>query len=241
MSLSMVSKKIRSGAYLLFAGLISLSSIPETANAFGPSGFAKDLGSDIVRMLEQERTLAPFASVVFCMKTPDQCRKVGGPDTMALDMERGAQLFKVNSAVNRSIRPVNDRSGTDDWEVDVKSGDCEDFALTKRKQLIDLGWSSASLRIAVALTSGGEGHAVLIAKTSVGDLVLDNRTGAIKDWRNTDLRFLMVQSRENPKQWQKIGQAAKLVAYGLKKGRTTTAAVKRVVPVVRQASDIGNY
>lgn len=241
MSLPVVSKKIRSNFCVLVSAVIAFSSAPEVARAFGPSGVPKEFGSDVVRMLEQEGTLAPFASVVFCMKAPEQCRKVGGQSIMDLDAERGAQLSRVNSTVNRSIRPVNDRSGTDDWEVDVKSGDCEDFALTKRKQLIELGWSSSSLRIAVALTSSGEGHAVLIAKTSAGDLVLDNRTSAIMDWRKTDLRFLKVQSRDNPKQWQNVGQKAKLVASAPKKVRTVTATLRRMDPVLRQASDIGNY
>ncbi|MNL69638.1 hypothetical protein D3C87_1945270 [compost metagenome] len=55
--------------------------------------------------------------------------------------------------------------------------------------------------MAVARTRSGEGHAVLVVKTSKGDLVLDNRSSAIKPWRSTDLRWVKIQSGDNPKRW----------------------------------------
>ena len=104
-----------------------------------------------------------------------------------------------------SIRPVNDRPDQGDvWQVNVKSGDCEDFALTKRDHLIAMGWSPRALRIAVTKTPYGEGHAVLVVKTDQGDLVLDNRTNAIKGWKDTDLRWLMIQSGDNPRVWYEL-------------------------------------
>jgi predicted transglutaminase-like cysteine proteinase len=160
-----------------------------------------------MRIVEGDRKLAPFASVVFCMQQPDQCKDTGGGEIVELDAAHRAQLIGVNRSVNRSIRPVNDPTGSDVWSVDVTEGDCEDYALTKRGHLIALGWSSRALRIAVARTSSGEGHAVLIAKTSDGDLVLDNRTGRIKDWRSTDLHWVMFQSARSPQQWVSLGRA----------------------------------
>jgi len=123
----------------------------------------------------------------------------------------------------------------------VKQGDCEDFALTKRKKLIEMGWSSRSLRIAVALTGRGEGHAVLIAKTSEGDLVLDNRTSAIKDWRRTDLQLVMLQSKDNPQQWYNVGSGRDQLVASAKDEAPATAEVKPMGEAPRQASDIGFY
>jgi predicted transglutaminase-like cysteine proteinase len=185
--------------------LLSVIAMPTASFAVGPAGQARSFGGTVTRIIEGDRTLAPFASVVFCMQQPDQCKDNGGADIVTLDANRKAELINVNASVNRSIRPVNDAPGTDVWSVDVKEGDCEDYALTKRKHLLALGWSSRALRIAVATTPSGEGHAVLIAKTSDGDLVLDNRTGRIKDWRSTDLHWVMFQSERGPQQWVSLG------------------------------------
>ncbi len=88
--------------------------------------------------------------------------------------------------------------------MNVTAGDCEDFALTKRDHLIAMGWSPKALRIAVTKTPYGEGHAVLVVKTDQGDLVLDNRSNAIKGWKDTDLRWLMIQSGDNPRVWYEL-------------------------------------
>jgi predicted transglutaminase-like cysteine proteinase len=181
--------------------VLSIVAMPAVSLAAGPAGQARGIGGAVTRIIEGDRALAPFASVVFCVQQPDQCKDTGGADIVMLDAAHKAELVSVNASVNRSIRPVNDPAGTDVWSVDVTEGDCEDYALTKRKHLLALGWSSRALRIAVARTSSGEGHAVLIAKTSEGDLVLDNRTGRIKDWRSTDLHWVMFQSERGPQQW----------------------------------------
>lgn len=181
--------------------LLAMMALPTASFAAGAAGLASGFGNSVTRMMEGDRTLAPFASVVFCMQLPDQCQNTGGPDIVDLDADHKAQLISINSSYNHSIRPQNDAPGTDVWSVDVKAGDCEDYALTKRKHLLAMGWPSRALRIAVALTPYGEGHAVLVAKTSQGDFVLDNRTDKIKDWRATDLHWLKIQTRDNPQQW----------------------------------------
>ena len=43
-------------------------------------------------------------------------------------------LKSVNNRVNRAIAPRGDRR--DEWAINVSSGDCEDYALTKRAALI---------------------------------------------------------------------------------------------------------
>ncbi|MBB4294159.1 putative transglutaminase-like cysteine proteinase [Rhizobium leguminosarum] len=197
-------RKITIGTKAAFVAATAVVAATSPLNATGLSALTRDSGNSLVRIGEGPKTLAPFASVVFCMQHKDQCVNTGGPLIMVLDKNRKSQLISVNTSVNHTIRPLNDKPGADVWSVDVTAGDCEDFALTKRKKLMQLGWSSQSLKIAVAITNNGEGHAVLIAKTSEGDLVLDNRFNAIKDWRKTDLRWVMAQIGDNPKYWAKV-------------------------------------
>lgn len=186
--------------------LASLLVVP-TAHADGPAGVARGLKTApaFTYITEKRRTAAPFAHVMFCAKYPDECTAHGDASEILLSPFADKQLRAVNASVNRSIRPVDERPGQGDvWQVNVKSGDCEDFALTKRDHLIAMGWSSKALRIAVAKTPIGKGHAVLVVATDRGDLVLDNRTNAIMNWRDTDLSWLMIQSGENPRIWYEL-------------------------------------
>ena len=64
-------------------------------------------------------------------------------------------------------------------------GDCEDYALLKQKLLIERGWPSSSLLMTVVRDEKGEGHAVLTARTSQGDFVLDNKVEAVKLWNRS--------------------------------------------------------
>jgi predicted transglutaminase-like cysteine proteinase len=180
----------------------------QVAEAAGPAGFARDLKTSkgVQFIVARRPTLAPFAYVKFCRKNPGDCVGGRGSEIVELTAARNSQLQRVNASINRSIRARVDSPGVggDVWEVGVSEGDCEDFALTKRRELVALGWSPRSLRIAVAYTGSGEGHAVLVVKTSKGDLVLDNRTSSIKNWRRTDLRWVKIQSGDNPRMWHAI-------------------------------------
>lgn len=183
-----------------FASLLAVPS----ANADDPAGVARGLKTAPAfnYITEKRRTAAPFAHVMFCAKYPDECAAHGNASEIVLSPVADKQLHAVNASVNRSIRPVDERPGQGDvWQVNVTSGDCEDFALTKRDHLIAMGWSSKALRIAITKTPSGKGHAVLVVRTDRGDLVLDSRMNTIMNWRDTDLRWLMIQSGENPRIW----------------------------------------
>lgn len=188
----------------LFSALAFVTgAAPATSYASGVGGYARGVESSVQRILEGRYTLAPFASVAFCMKNKDQCVDAGGEATVMLTDDRRQEISSVNSGINRAIKPRNDADDDDSWEVDVTAGDCEDYALTKRKHLLALGWPSRALRIAVATTPSGEGHAVLIVRTSDGDLVLDNRSSKIREWTKSDLRWIKMQG-SNPQVWVEI-------------------------------------
>lgn len=108
-------------------------------------------------------------------------------------------LNKINQQVNRDVKKANDIDlyGQEEyWAlprlVDGKLyGDCEDFALEKRRQLVAAGVPETALSLAVAVTARGEGHAVLMVSTKSGDWVLDNLTPWATPW--TDLNYHWVQ------------------------------------------------
>jgi predicted transglutaminase-like cysteine proteinase len=97
----------------------------------------------------------------------------------------------------------------DEWDLPKDRSDCEDFAILKKSELIRLGWPRSALLLTVA-RRGGEGHTVLTVRTSEGDLVLDNRTLAIRDWSRTPYRYFARQSQSNGKLWERIGSARQI-------------------------------
>jgi predicted transglutaminase-like cysteine proteinase len=147
----------------------------------------------------QAATPAPLGYQLMCLKTPTAC-KGGGVATMSLSASDMAILKRVNSAVNGSIVPRPDAPGADVWTVGAKTGDCEEFAIAKRQSLIKLGFAPSALRLAYVKTRSGEGHAVLIIKSAIGDLVLDNLTSTIKPLSQSGLRLISMASA-NPLKW----------------------------------------
>ena len=151
----------------------------------------------------------PSAFKAFCAKEKALCSTRGDAKVVDLTASRKAELSRVNASVNRRIRERSDLSSTgkdDYWGVPTKYGDCEDFAILKKRELMKLGWPASALLLTV-VTLGGEGHTVLTVRTSAGDLVLDNRTSAIKDWSRTGYRYFARQSQSDGKSWERIGSA----------------------------------
>ena len=142
-------------------------------------------------------TLPPFSFVKYCVENPRYCEKSAVEQTT----DDYALLNKINILVNHTMESVDEPNGQDVWHSNGKSGDCEDFALTKRKMLIDLGIPQSALRIATAYTNEGLGHAVLVVKTKKGNLVLDNLTDDIKIWNKTALHWIKIQSETDPRIW----------------------------------------
>ncbi len=142
---------------------------------------------------------APLAYQIFCMRHPAQCQT----DSLAkvVSTNRVMALLKsVNLSVNRAIRYTNDRG--DVWSVNVASGDCEDYALTKRWRLIRAGLPAGALRMAIAYTEKGEGHAILVVRTTAGELVLDNRRNTIIPRNHIGYRMVSMASSD-PRVWNK--------------------------------------
>ena len=128
--------------------------------AFNPGDFGKRI---------QRQGITPPQYIAFCRNNASDC-KAGGKSTEKYTSDLRMTLEKVNSRVNRAIKP---REETNDvWSVNVSQGDCEDYALTKRRQLIRAGVSPSALRMASVITQQGVGHAVLLVNTDRGQFVL---------------------------------------------------------------------
>jgi predicted transglutaminase-like cysteine proteinase len=124
------------------------------------------------------------------------------PAQLALTAERMAELQRVNSYVNDTVTEISDleQYGREDvWTLPTSGkGDCEDFALLKRKLLVQRGWPASALSISVGATSQGEAHAVLTVSTDRGEYVLDNLTSSILPPSQTGHVF---HSRQSGRGW----------------------------------------
>jgi predicted transglutaminase-like cysteine proteinase len=147
---------------------------------------------------------APAGFVSFCLRFPDQCMTPkNAPATVALSPAQWLQLQEVNQVVNLAIKPMDDQrhyGRAEYWNIPTDGfGDCEDYALTKRRDLIADGLPAPALRIAVVLTQRNESHAILTVATDHGDYVLDNLSNAIQSWDQTGYQWI---ERQDPaKAW----------------------------------------
>lgn len=118
-----------------------------------------------------------------------------------------ARLEKLTRSVNRAIKPKSDLDlyGRQEfWTYPVNAGDCEDYALAKRRALMEDGISASDLLLTVLKRPNGDGHAVLTVRTDVGDVILDNLTDAVLNWDETAYRYLKRQAIDDSGRWVSI-------------------------------------
>ena len=159
----------------------------------------------------------PIGHYEFCKQNPKECTYAGGDaGAIILNQDSWKTILNINYTVNTTIKPMTDMElyGVEEkWAIPTTAGDCEDFALLKRKELIDAGFSPSDLLMTVVLQPNGEGHAVLTVRTDRGDFVLDNMRNKVKLWSETEYTFLKRQSADDPARWVKI-QDGRAVAVG---------------------------
>jgi predicted transglutaminase-like cysteine proteinase len=153
--------------------------------------------------------LPPFAHTRFCLIYPTECRVHGFPfrgGAIALTASRRAELVRINAEINRAIRPQRSFESTADekWLIAPPFGDCNDYAVTKRHQLLMRGWPARALLLAEVVVPSGEHHLVLVVRTREGDMVADNLDLAIRLWTETRYRWVRIQSPANPLLWWTI-------------------------------------
>jgi predicted transglutaminase-like cysteine proteinase len=191
---------------LLTGGLI-VGHTPSTAGAMQST--AAPIGKE---------TSVPYGWVDFCQRYRGEC---DGPELTSIDVNLTPKAMKeierVNQWVNANINPMSDMEHwgvVDQWDYPTDGkGDCEDYALLKRKLLIDEGLPRQALLMTVVKDLNNEGHAVLMVKTNKGDFVLDNMRDDVRPWTQTGYRFVKRQSQSDQNVWVSIGAPTEAPAY----------------------------
>ncbi len=153
------------------------------------------------------RTSIPIGYYEYCRSDPKNCSEPAEPNVVKLSRDRWRQIVEINSSVNTSIKPMTDLQifGVEEyWTLPEKAGDCEDYALLKRKMLAEQGFPLGSLLMTVGYNRDGGGHAVLTVSTDMGDYILDNLEEKVLLWRDAEITYSKRQSQYNPNTWEDL-------------------------------------
>ena len=152
----------------------------------------------------------PIGWVEFCTEYPRECDgKLLEARDVVLTPKAWKDLVRINKLVNEQIKPMTD---LEHWGVverwsypDDGYGDCEDYALLKRRMLMEAGWPREALLMTVVRERNGSGHAILTVKTDKGEFILDNQEDQILLWSETGYRFVKRQSQTDANAWVALG------------------------------------
>jgi predicted transglutaminase-like cysteine proteinase len=181
----------------------TLAALPSASNSIVNMGLAKPI----------------LGWVKFCEKFPSECVvNLAEPELIELTPQVWKTIVSVNQRVNSSVKAITD---ADHWGIvdvwgfpDNGKGDCEDYQLLKRRLLSESGLPRRAMRMTVVIDELGEGHAVLVIRTTQGDYVLDNKTSSIQPWHRTGYVFVKRESQDTVG-WVSLG--------GITSSPTTTA------------------
>jgi predicted transglutaminase-like cysteine proteinase len=188
-------------------------------------------------LLRRRKRLAPFQHVRFCLRYPDDCSSnLTEDERIVLTGENSEMLDRVNLGVNADIAPVYKNYGKnlqETWTIAPFTGDCNDYAVTKRHELLGSGLPAKALRLAVVKTKSGNGHLVLVVATTKGDLVLDSLADAIVPWQRTNYQWVKIQSASDARIWHGIKASGASVSPADRKlrvaGRPSTSILSAAV------------
>ncbi|MEO3999143.1 transglutaminase-like cysteine peptidase [Mesorhizobium sp. CAU 1732] len=165
----------------------------------------------------------PVGHYDFCRRTPQECTSTRQAAPVNLTRELWTKIVEVNNLVNTMITPRTDMEiwGVEEyWSYPVDGvGDCEDYALEKRRRLIQAGVPVSNLLITVVRQPNGDGHAILTVNTSMGDFVLDNLEPRVMAWSETDYQFLKRQSARHAGMWVSIDDGRNVLVGSVSSNR----------------------
>ncbi|MFC3643556.1 transglutaminase-like cysteine peptidase [Aquibium oceanicum] len=159
-------------------------------------------------MMTGSLTSQPIGHYEFCKRNASECA-IRSRDVTPLKMssELLRRLEKLTVSVNQAVKPKSDLElyGQEEyWTYPVDAGDCEDYALAKRRVLMEGGISASNLLLTVLRRPNGDGHAVLTVRTDGGDIVLDNLTDTVLNWDETGYTYLKRQAIDHTGRWVSI-------------------------------------
>jgi len=192
--------------------MLGFLSTTTTASAYMSVTLGQDAASPFMK--EFGRSLPPIGHVSFCRSNPADCERTGPKRaTVELSLKRKADLRAVNDLVNRMVRPVSDMTlygRIEHWTYPDGMGDCEDYVLLKQRLLMERGWPKSALLITVVRDENNDGHAVLTARTTGGDYLLDNKRAEIMTWNESPYTFIKRQSDSDPRNWVSLTRPGRI-------------------------------
>ena len=143
----------------------------------------------------------------YCKRIPSECLRNGEePQQIILDEKTEWSLNRINKSINARIQPISDKDqyGQEEfWTIPemgkdgIVRGDCEDYVLTKKKELALKGVPLAAMMIVIVRDLNDQGHAVLAVRTDKGDMILDNLNDELRLPAQTGYKFLKATSLGN--------------------------------------------
>ncbi|MCI4662397.1 MAG: transglutaminase-like cysteine peptidase [Neomegalonema sp.] len=161
-------------------------------------------------MAEGSAMKGPRGFYELCQREPETCpvpAENRGPVMVRLSDAAMKALDWVNRQTNAAFEPVTDIKAhgvSDLWQMPSITADCEDYVIAKRAALIARGWPAEALLIGVVKGTLSPYHAVLIVRTDLGDLVLDNMRDDILGWTQSGYEWVVRQSQRDPYIWVRI-------------------------------------
>ncbi|GAB1582258.1 transglutaminase-like cysteine peptidase [Phyllobacterium phragmitis] len=181
---------------------------------------AAQLGLPSPWMNSGGRTTQPIGHYEFCQRYADECNVVSKSDKpVVLTQELWRKVIEINNQVNTTIEARTDMEmwgKPEVWSYPTQYGDCEDYALLKRKLLQEAGVPINTLLITVVRQMNGDGHAVLTMRTDRGDFVLDNLEPRVLLWNQTEYQYLKRQSTRNTGVWVSIDDDRQVLVGSIK-------------------------
>ena len=197
-------------AILLFSGLCGCASHSSSSIVKSDlSAGALSSSNHVEPRLKPDDVRPPLGFVAFCQRFSDQCaaRDVL-PLQVLLTEDTLQEIEAVNVAINRAIRPEEDRAhyGVEEyWTIPIDGfGDCDDYVVVKRKALLNLGFPESTLRIAEVFAPGFVRHVVLIVRTDKGNYVLDNLKDEVATWDHVPYGWIKWQDAASTSGWASL-------------------------------------
>lgn len=150
----------------------------------------------------------------FCATNPLLCKE--DKDTIVASPAVSLQhigletLKRVNAKWNRAIVGKKDSCDVvaskpaqpcDIWSPPSATGDCEEFAIAKKLELLEYGLYASQLLLTVVKDAYGDGHLVLVVRTNGGNYVLDNLRLEVLLWEEAGYPHYAHQRPDRPVFW----------------------------------------
>lgn len=173
---------------------------------------------------------APNGFVQLCARDGAACAEpVATRITTPVGEDRVALINRINRQVNGKTRQRSDQqlyARGDYWQASgaskTASGDCEDLALEKQARLLAAGVPRDDVRLGIVYRRDVGLHAVVIARTHAGDMVLDSRTPYVNRWDDIPYSWVSQQSASGSMRWNQVGVQSPTQVAALASGPTGT-------------------